>query len=316
MITVPFTKRVVWGILFNMKTDLFFYIVVVSYRAGEKLVQTVSRVLEQRGTAFRVIVQDGASDDGSVEILRSACGGDSRLTIRTEPDGGIYDAMNRALEAAAADAFRRGLRQNDAYVLFLNCGDYLADDAVLRQAAKRISAVRNRMAMRAQVAPSSFAPDICYGDTHDRRTGQTVTAAPKIDDFAAYRHLPCHQSCFYRLALVAEEPFDTTWRVRADYEQFLRLKYERHAVIVYLKMTVADYEGGGFSETPENEARSERERKQIIAKYLPRDKVARYDLYRMATLQPLRKRLASHPKTASIYQRIKRRLYRGGGGDT
>ena len=315
MITVPFTKRVLWGILFDMKTDLFFYIVVVSYRAGEKLVQTVRQVLEQKGAAFRVIVQDGASDDGSVEMLQEACGGDSRLSVRTEQDTGIYDAMNRALEAAAADAFRRGLHRNDAYVLFLNCGDRFADDTVLRQAAKRIGTVRNRMAMRAQVAPSSFAPDICYGDTCDRTTGQTVTASPKIDDFAAYRHLPCHQSCFYRLALVAEEPFDTTWRVRADYEQFLRLKYKRHAVIVYLKMTVADYEGGGFSETPENAARSEQERKQIIAKYLPREKVARYDLYRVATLQPLREKLASHPKTAGLYQRIKRRLYRGGGDD-
>lgn len=298
----------------GMNMELFFYIVVVSYRAGEKLVQTVSHVLEQKAAAFHVIVQDGASDDGSVEALQEACGGDSRLTVRSEQDRGIYDAMNRALEAAAADAFRRGLRRNDAYILFLNCGDRFVSDTVLRQAAKRIGTIRNRMAMRAQVAPAALAPDICYGDTFDRTTGQTVCAAPKIDDFAAYRHLPCHQSCFYRLALLAEETFDTVWRVRADYEQFLRLKYRRHAKIHFLKMTVADYEGGGFSETPENEARSEQERKQIIAMYLPPEKVMRYDLYRMATLQPLRKKLASHPKTAELYQKIKRRLYRGGDG--
>ena len=288
-----------------MNENVLFHIIVVSRRAGARLPETVENVLEQTYGNFRVTVQDGMSDDGSVQALLTRFADDTRLSVHAEKDDGIYDAMNRAVERLAEPG-----AEGEQYCLFMNCGDRFFDRDVLKKAAGRIAKVNSRMAMRAQVAPAQFSTGLFYGDTFERRTGQVVSAAPEMDDFACYRHLPCHQSCIYDLVLLKREPYQTKWKVRADYEQFLRLKYLRGVRPVHLHMTIADYEGGGFSETAENRERSEEERRDIIAMYLPKGKVARYDLYRVLSLQKVREKLANDPKTARLYQDAKRKLYR------
>ena len=293
-----------------MAGGVFFQIIVVSLNAGEKLWQTVQSVLEQTCDAFHVTVKDGLSDDGSVQQLLERFGADERLTLLREKDEGIFDAMNQAVSRLAAPA-----HGGKEYCLFMNCGDLFFDETVLKKAAERIAHVNRRMAMRAQVSPAAFSTGLFYGDTFDRHTGQVISAAPEMDDFACYRHLPCHQSCIYDLALLKREPYETKWKVRADYEHFLRLKYVSGVRPVYLQMTIANYEGGGFSETAENRKRSEEERREIIGMYLPRSKVKGYDLYRVLSLQRFRQRLADNPKTARLYQNVKRAIYRKTRGD-
>lgn len=288
-----------------MKEAVFFQIIVVSLNAGDKLSQTVGNVLAQTYSAFHVTVKDGLSEDDSVQEMLKQYGSDERLTLVRESDRGIYDAMNQAVAHLAPPA-----NEAEQYCLFMNCGDRFFADDVLQKAAKRIAQVNSRMAVRTQVSPAAFSAGLFYGDTFDRRAGQVVAASPKMDDFACYRHLPWHQSCIYDLSLLKREPFETKWKVRADYELFLRLKYLRGVRPVYLQMTVADYEGGGFSETEENRKHSEQERRDIIAIYLPRGKVKKYDLYRVLTLQRVRTRLADNPKTAKYYQQLKRAIYR------
>lgn len=289
----------------SSKEQIFFHIVVVSYNAGKKLRQTLENILEQDYPHFDVTVRDGGSTDGSIEEVYSLIATSKNIRLATKADEGIYDAMNLAV--------REIFDEEDAssYVLFMNCGDRFYDGKVLATADKRIRAWNRRIAMRAQLSQDRLRADICYGDTFDRTAGQIVKANPVMDDFACYRHLPCHQSVFYALPLLREEPFDCKWKVRADYEQFLRMKYRRHAQICYLKMTVADYEGRGYSEKPESRKLSEKERKEIIAMYLPKSKIIKYDAYRTATLQPLREKLAKNPKTAGIYQKIKEKIYEG-----
>lgn len=287
-----------------MAKDVFFQIIIVSYNAGEKLVQTVENVLAQTYDAFHVTVQDGLSEDNSVQELLGHYGSDDRLTLIREKDGGIYDAMNKAVTRLAAPD-----HEAQQYCIFMNCGDMFFAEDVLKKAAGRIAQVNGKMAVRAQVAPAEFSTGLFYGDTFDRHTGQIVYASPQMNDFACYRHLPCHQSCIYDLALLKREPYETKWRVRADYEHFLRLKYLKGVRPVYLHMTIADYEGSGFSETEENRKRSEEERREIIRIYLPRRKVKGYDLYRMLSLQRVRQKLADNPKTARFYQQAKRVIY-------
>ncbi|MBR0091255.1 MAG: glycosyltransferase [Lachnospiraceae bacterium] len=283
--------------------QIMFYIVVVSYNAGDRLKETLKSILAQTYEHVRVIVRDAASTDGSLTEVMPLIREAGNIRLVSEPDEGIYDAMNRAVQEISPE-YAEG-----TYVLFLNCGDVLSGTDVLSKADKRIRAWNRRYAMRTQLSQERFFADICYGDTFERLSGQVSKANPRIDDFACYRNLPCHQSVFYALPLLREEPFDCRWKVRADYEQFLRLKYKRHAQIAYLKMTVADYEGGGYSESPEGKKQSEQERREIIAMYLPKSKILKYDAYRTATLQPLREKLSKHPKTAAAYQHLKNKLY-------
>lgn len=113
---------------------MFVSIVTVTYNPGELLEPTMRSVAEQVGVQIDYVVVDGASKDGTVERLRSfgkrieeieADGGQderNQLTYRwvSEPDRGLYDAMNKGLAMATGD-----------YVLFLNAGDTLAHPRVL-----------------------------------------------------------------------------------------------------------------------------------------------------------------------------------------
>ena len=220
-----------------------FSVIVVSLNAGEELKKTVESVLCQSYGDFEILVKDGGSTDGSLERLPR----DERLRVVVRKDRSLYDAMNQAVRRARGD-----------YFLFLNCGDYLYDGTVLARTAAAL--LKN-------------PADILYGDLYRRALDSTDTAPAAITDFVCYRNVPCHQVCFYARHLFGLRGYRLRFHVRADYEHFLRLKYLCGVRPVYLHMTIADYEGGGFSETEENKKRSEEERKDIIAMYLPKKKV-------------------------------------------
>ena len=311
-----------------------FSIIVVCLNAGDKLRETIESILSQTERDYEVIIKDGGSADEITRICldnyrqgeqndlgqddayfvqeKEHLGVDSlhdaRIRVYCDKDAGIYDAMNQAVQYVRGD-----------YVLFLNCGDCFYDNGVLAQAREQISRVREQTAQAGmqsgRLTPGSaeLLPEryIFYGNIHERRTDTFVQSNPVINDFACYRNVPCHQSCFYAAELLREKPFDTAYTVRADYEQFLWCYYRGHAKTVYMPITVAIYEGDGFSETKENEKKSRYEHRKITSIYMPAAKVRRYRMLMLISLAPLRTRIAKNPITAGIYQAVKRKWYRG-----
>lgn len=279
----------------------FFQIIVVSFNAGDNLLNTIKSIKDQTFDSWKVIIKDGLSTDGSLDKIKEelqideATGRskDEKFLLISEKDTGIYDAMNTALNAMSFE-------DEDSYVYFLNCGDYLKDKDTLQKIHDGII----------QKEPDQDQKHIFYGDIYERMTGQVVASNPRMDDFACYRNVPCHQACFYQKKLMMAEHFDTTWHIRADYEHFLRCVYIDKAVTTYIPVTVADYEGGGYSESGNAAKVSERERKLIVERYMPKGKVIKYDIIRMLTLAPLRTKIARSPKTAGIYNKIKSLLYK------
>lgn len=265
-----------------------FSIIVVCRNAGEKLHKTIASILCQTEDDYEIIVQDGFSTDGSVERLAVENAGDNFKIFR-EKDTGIYDAMNRAVAHASGK-----------YVFFLNCGDYFQDETVLAQVTKEIARTDERK-----------GPAIFYGNIFERSTGALVMSNPKIDGFACYRNVPCHQACFYDRRLLKKRGFRIGYKIRADYEHFLWCYYKVHAAMYYMPVTVASYEGNGFSETRENKRRSLVEHAHIVGKYMSRGQIIKYRLILLATLSPIRTYLAQNPATAELYQKIKRRMYKG-----
>lgn len=304
-----------------------FSIIVVCLNEGEKLHKTVKSILNQTEDDYEIIIKDGGSTDGSVEGLiknngfgdenarkttmtagsESASGElsmkNGRCRIYREPDSGIYDAMNQAVKHATGE-----------YILFLNCGDYFYQDDVLSKVKRLMEEYENKAGKslhgrQEESGRDGGRPLLFYGNIRERMTGALVQSNPKMDDFGCYRNVPCHQACFYDRKLFASRGFDTGYRVRADYEHFLWCFYKARARTVYLPVTVASYEGGGFSETGENLRISAREHRQIVGKYMPSAKVLKYRLLMIMTLAPVRTYLARNPVTAGIYQRCKRRVY-------
>ena len=297
---------------------ILFDIVIVSYNAGDKLCRTLQSVLTQEGVAaqndtdYRVIVKDGASTDASGADAKRLLDEmpeeiKQRVRLLQEADAGIYDAMNRALDALS-EAWKPAGEAADTdekhLVYFINCGDTLASDDVLRSVADGARTFYNKQ----ETVPE--LPAIFYGDVIEDLTGERVASNPRMDDFALYRHVPCHQACFYDAALFVKERFDTSLRVRADYDHFLKSFYHYHALCIYLPLAVAHYEGGGFSETEENRKRSAIEHRKVLRRYMDETMIRRFDRRMKLTLQPLRTKLAENPETAGFYNALRRMLYR------
>lgn len=270
--------------------DVKFSILVVCLNPGEKLKSTLDSILNQKYNDFEVIIKDGMSEDGSLSYAFGLMEqGEQRIRVIQKKDKGIYDAMNQA----AGEVKGR-------YVYFLNCGDAFYDENVLSKVAALI-----------QENPSEQG--IYYGNIYERLTGQEVFSNPEMDAFGCYRNVPCHQACFYDRKLLLAHPFRTEYKVRADYEQFLWCFFQKDfpdkVSCVYGEILIADYEGGGFSETKENRKVSAKEHKEIVHKYMSRGQIFKFKAVLWITLAPLRTKLAENEKTAGWYNSLKRLLY-------
>lgn len=302
-----------------MKNGVTFSIIVVCLNAGDRLKKTVGSILAQSCGDYEIIVKDGLSADGCLDGLPEDAKG--RIRVFREGDTGIYDGMNQALRHVRGE-----------FVYFLNCGDFFYDKDVLRRVKEQIEKVegrenRERESLEGEIpgkeVPKRKIPErkmlegetpgrcryIFYGDIMEHLTGERVASNPSMDAFGCYRNVPCHQACFYQAELMEEKGFEVKYRVRADYEHFLWCFFKGKAKTVYMPFVIADYEGGGFSETKENRKVSAAEHREIVEKYMSKGQVWKYRLILFFTLSRVRTWLAGNPATAHIYQSMKRRVY-------
>ena len=182
-------------------TDTLFSIVTVSYNTISRLEKTYESLGAQRFDSFEWIVIDAGSEDGSKSFLRTTF-----ANWVSEPDQGIYDAMNKGIEKA------QGL-----YILFLNAGDTLAHSDVLTDLA-------------AYIAERDLVPDFVYGDSYEEVAGSVPIykeARPytKID-LGMFTH---HQAMLYRREAIGDLRYNRRYRIAGDYDftaRFLRsLRY-------------------------------------------------------------------------------------------
>lgn len=257
-----------------------FSVITVTYNAGDKLKETVTDVLRQTYDNYEILIKDGLSTDGSLEQLPFS----EKIRVEKSGDKGIYDAMNQAVELAQGE-----------YIIFMNCGDFFYDEKVLDNLAKVIDK----------------KPDcgIYYGDAYFRLSKEVLHMPGEITDFVCFRHIPCHQACIFSKELFADKGFDLNYRIRADYEFFLRQYYKKDISPCYTGVVVADYEGGGFSETKENRKKDKKEHRKITGMYMPKGKLFWYRFIMIITLQPLRFWIAQRSPLAGVYDRIKTKLY-------
>lgn len=281
-----------------------FSIIVVCLNPGEKLKCTMESILGQTCRDFEVIIKDGGSMDGSVELWKQGAERDdsvepashnselngAQVRFFQDRDKGIYDAMNQAVSYAVGD-----------FVLFLNCGDRFADERVLERTAEYIKAKN--------AAGTDTDRLVLYGDTLSEKNGVTIASASKITGFTCYRNIPCHQSCFYSAALCREKPYDLQYRIRADYDHFLWCFYRAGAQFEHMGFPVASYEGGGYSESRENLKRDRQEHRQITGTYMGKGELLCYRTLMACTLAPLRRAMAESRGFSGVYHWVKKRVY-------
>lgn len=224
--------------------------VTVTYNAADVLQRTLDSVLAQDYPDIVHLIIDGASTDGTQEMVNDyiECSNDSgnghRIQLMSEPDKGIYDAMNKGLRSLDGD-----------YVCFLNAGDFLpASDTVSRIAA----------------AVAESAPAVLYGDTdivdaegrflHHRRL-----APPENLTWKSFRHgmLVCHQAFYARTDFAIATPYDQQYRYSADVDWCIRIMKaadKEKVPLQNLHMVVANYTEEGQTTLHHRESLKERYR--------------------------------------------------------
>lgn len=267
----------------------FFSLLTVCLNPGDKLRRTLESALKQTCEDFEIIIKDGGSKDGSLEAV-SDLTADPRIHVFVEKDTGIYDAMNQAVSHAQGE-----------YVFFLNCGDLLYGNQVLEKIKSAI------LQKKLENEPAVF-----YGKVFSGKTQSWILPAPEISGFTCYRNIPCHQACFYSTSLCKNKPFETKYKIRGDYEHFLWCYYQGGAKMFYVPLEIAEYEGGGYSETKENLKRSRSEHKEITERYMGKGELLRYRAIMMITLAPLRTWLSESEQFAGIYSWLLGKVYHRG----
>lgn len=260
---------------------LKFSIVTVCYNAGDKLYETINTALKQTYDNFEIIIKDGLSQDDSLTKVTK----DDRISVYSCKDKGIYDAMNQAVDKITGD-----------YVYFLNCGDSFYDEKVLENVAKYIGENEDK--------------GIYYGDTYKESTDSHVPMPKKVTAFTCYRNIPCHQACFYHASLFKERGYDLEFKIRADYEHFLWCFFKKEVRPVHTGLVIANYEGGGFSESKENQKRDRLEHKMTVNKYMKKSQLFLAKSYMVITLMPLRRALSNSRHFSKFYNGLKSLVYK------
>lgn len=220
-----------------------FSIITITYNAQDTLPATLKSVAEQSCRDYEHIIVDGASHDATLQIASTCCP-DSQRKIVSEPDRGLYDAMNKGLRLAKGE-----------YVLFLNAGDSFASSDTLELFAKA----------------AKDNPDIIYCDTllvDSERTvvGPRHLSVPESLTFKSFAKgmLVCHQAFCVRRSLA--EPYNLAYRFSADYEWCLRvLKQTSPERCINLHTQGIHYLTDGL--TDRNHKTSLKERYRIMCKY-------------------------------------------------
>jgi putative colanic acid biosynthesis glycosyltransferase len=207
-------------------TEPIFSIITVTRNNAAGLKLTAKSIAVQQDTPhYEWIVIDGASTDTTMEVIQEYL--HQNMIYNSEPDDGIYDAMNKGIDCATG-----------RYLWFLNAGDCLPDAYTLRDTGKEI---RNNV-----------APEFIYGDA---RENGFIKRAHGIDKFewGMFTH---HQSMLYRRDKVGELRFDTDYKIAADYAFMLNFLGRIHRTHHFPRI-LCDFQSGGISQTNAEIARRE-----------------------------------------------------------
>lgn len=275
-------------------------IITINYNNAEGLRKTLASIASQTFRDFEHIIVDGCSTDESIEIIRQYAGNEalrlegdkairqensnadilasspnhlitsSPITWISEPDKGIYNAMNKGIEIALGkrivNSFNRsefvedknkGIRMaKGEYVLFLNSGDTLAETTTLQQ-----------------MVDCNLSADICYFNAVFTDNGKSHVQRVYPDQLSLRFFLNdslCHQAILYRLdTLCKVGGYDEQYKLIGDWALNVKAIILNNCSVQHYSLITTYYEIGGLSWTKEGRQRCEEEKRIFLQNNLP-----------------------------------------------
>ena len=238
-----------------------FTVVTITYNAEAVLQRTLDSVFAQTYKGVEHLIIDGASKDRTLALVEAykqksdESETEHKVIIQSEPDHGIYDAMNKGLTQSSGD-----------YIVFMNAGDCFPQADTLEQVVHRCKLTE---------LPTAELPGVLYGNTdvvdgdghylHPRRL-----QPPAKLTWRSFRQgmLVCHQAFYARTDIAKNLQYDTRYRFSADVDWCIRVmrETERMGLPLYnIGIVVANYLAEGA--TTKNHKASLRERYLVMQRH-------------------------------------------------
>jgi len=218
-------------------------VITVCRNAQKEIAKTISSVLTQEYEDIEYIIVDGASTDGTCEVVKKAISGQD-VTFISEPDKGLYDAMNKGIELSRGD-----------YLIFMNAGDEFLDSKVTGDFADKLDC------------------DIVYGNA--------VRVRDKEENIEGYKgifkelrlflcgRMMCHQAMFIKASVLKKYKYDLDYKITADFNFAVKV-YALGYKYKYIDRTVCRFDNtDGLSSRISNNDIMRAEDDKTLKQYLP-----------------------------------------------
>lgn len=225
-----------------------YSIITINYNNREGLRRTIESVVNQSYKDFEYIVIDGGSDDGSREVLKKYA---DRISYWvSEPDKGIYNAMNKGIKVANGD-----------YLIFMNSGDSFYDQDVLKNVLPYLTA------------------DIVHGRLfYDSGRERSVYLHGDPDMQHFLDNTLNHQSSFISRKLFADTLYDEHYKIVSDWKFFMEKLVLQNCSLVSIPVKVGFFEEGGLSES--DHTLDARERQEVLEQLFPPRMVKSFERFK------------------------------------
>lgn len=264
-------------------------IITINYNNAKGLRKTLASITSQTYPNIEHIIVDGASTDGSVDVIKEY---ENQLNIThstihllwsSEPDNGIYNAMNKGIEIAlgkrVVNAFNRSERSEDKnrgirkatgeYVQILNSGDLLAAPDV----TERMMAA---LQMKGDGVELLYGNMVKYDYQNSRTLGKSTEVEYSLRQY--YSSTMNHDCCYFRRDLFETYGlYDESLKIVSDWKWFLQTIGLGKVKPIYVDIDVTIFDASGISET--NLALRNQERRQVLAELMPPAVLADYDAH-------------------------------------
>lgn len=193
-------------------------IITVTFNCQGSIESTINSILMQDFSNFELIIIDGASTDGTLNVINKY---KSRIKcIVSEPDNGIFDAMNKGIERATGD-----------FVLFMNSGDTFVNNHVLSliNFDKEYGVIYGNMVINFRNKKLECKPEPFF----------------KSKDYIKTMGI-CHQCIFVRTDLAKHYKFSQEFKIAADFNMIFQI-WKKGYKFRYVDVPIANYDTTGFS---------------------------------------------------------------------
>jgi glycosyltransferase involved in cell wall biosynthesis len=239
-------------------------VVTVTYNAEQTLERTLQSVASQTYPHVEHLIVDGLSSDGTLSLIQeyaednSVCDTPHEIQFIREPDRGLYDAMNKAIDNANGD-----------YLVFLNAGDKFHSDDTLEKIVETVSSVHGNE------FDEETWPAVLYGETDIvNDNGEFLRhrrlQAPEVLTWRSFLSgmLVCHQSFYVRTDMARQFHYNLRYRFSGDFDWCIRIMkdaQQQGQSLFNTRMVLTDYLSEGM--TTKNHRKSLLERFRIMCRH-------------------------------------------------